>query len=312
MAGKDYYAVLGVDKKASAEEIKKAFRRLARKYHPDMNPDNAGAEKKFKEINEAYEILSDPQKRQEYDTYGDTFQHPGAGFGGPRPGGAEYGFNINDLFGQRPGGSRGGQTYTFTSGSGDFSDIFSDLFGGGGGGFSQQRAGMRPGEDLSYEVEIPFVEAVQGTQLRLQVGDRKINVRIPPGTHNNALLRVKGKGRPGVNGGPPGDLLLRVRVQPHAIFTMKGHNLHCKVQIPLTTAILGGKVDVPTFAGKAVLNIPPGTQPGQKFRLQGKGIKVGKSDKVGDEIVEVEVKIPKNLSPEARRLVEQLDALLPR
>jgi len=161
-------------------------------------------------------------------------------------------------------------------------------------------------------VEIPFAEAVRGTQLRLQIGERKINVRIPPGTRNNSLLRVKGKGQPGINGGPPGDLLLRVKVLPHEIFTMKGHNLHCQVQVPLTTAILGGKVDVPTFDGKAVLNIPPGTQPGQKFRLKGKGMKIGKTDKYGDEIVEVQVKIPKNLSPEARRLVEQLDALLPR
>ena len=305
VAGKDYYAVLGVDKSASEAEIKKAFRSLARKHHPDMNPDNPGAEKKFKEINEAYEVLSDVKKRKEYDTFGDTFQQPGGGGFHAHPGaGGAYGFDLNDLF----GGQAGGKSRTFTSG-GEYADIFSDLFGGGAG--FQQQARPRKGQDVSYEVEISFAEAVQGTELRLQINNRKVTVRIPSGTNNNAKLRVKGKGQPGVNGGPAGDLLLRVKVRPHDIFTMKGHNLHCTVTIPLTRAILGGRVDVPTFDGKAVLNLPPGTQPGQKFRLQGKGVKKNKTEAYGDEIVEIAVKIPKTLSPEARKLVEQLDAVLP-
>jgi len=303
VAGKDYYAVLGVSKKASEEEIKKAFRTLARKYHPDINPDNAAAEKKFKEISEAYEVLSDVKKRKEYDAYGETFQQPGGGFHG-YSGAGSYGFDLNDLFGGRTGG---GKSRTFTSG-GHPSDIFSDLFGGGGG-FQQQ---VRPhkGEDISYAVEISFAEAVTGTELRLQINHRKVTVRIPPGTNNNSKLRVKGKGQPGVHGGPAGDLLLQVKVQPDETFTMRGHNLHCTVHIPLTTAILGGRVDVPTFNGKAMLNLPPGTQPGQKFRLQAKGVKKNKTENYGDEIVEIAVDIPKKLTPEAKKLVEQLDAII--
>ncbi|MEA3240348.1 MAG: J domain-containing protein [Pseudomonadota bacterium] len=305
MAGKDYYAVLGVGKKASEEEIKKAFRKLARKYHPDMNPDNAAAEKKFKEISEAYEVLSDAKKRKEYDTYGETFQQPGGGFHG-HPGAGAYGFDLNDLFGGGMGGGRS-RSKTFTSG-GDPADIFADLFGSSGG--FQQQARPRKGEDISYAVEISFAEAVQGTELRLQINHRKVTVRIPPGTNNNSKLRVKGKGQPGAHGGPAGDLLLQVKVQVDETFTMKGHNLHCTVSIPLTTAILGGRVDVPTFAGKAMLTLPPGTQPGQKFRLQAKGVKKNKTENYGDEIVEIAVDIPKKLTPEAKKLVEQLDAII--
>ena len=303
MAGKDYYAVLGVSKKASEEDIKKAFRKLARKYHPDINPDNAAAEKKFKEISEAYEVLSDAKKRKEYDAYGETFQQPGGGFHG-HPGAGAYGFDLNDLFGGR---TAGGKSRTFTSG-GNQSDIFSDLFAGSGG--FQQQVRPRKGENISYAVEISFAEAVQGTELRLQINHRKVMVRIPPGTNNNSKLRVKGKGQPGVHGGPAGDLLLQVKVQPDEMFTMKGHNLHCKVTVPLTTAILGGRVDVPTFDGKAVLTLPPGTQPGQKFRLQAKGVKKNKTENYGDEIIEIAVNIPKKLTPEAKKLVEKLDAVI--
>lgn len=303
VAGKDYYAVLGVDKKASEEEIKKKFRKLARKYHPDMNPDNAAAEKKFKEISEAYEVLSDAKKRKEYDAYGETFQQPGGGFHS-HPGAGSYGSDLNDLFGGR---TAGGRSRTFTSG-GNPSDIFSDLFSGSAG--YQQQVRPRKGENISYAVEISFAEAVLGTELRLQINHRKVMVRIPPGTNNNSKLRVKGKGQPGVHGGSAGDLLLQVKVQPDETFTVKGHNLHCKVTVPLTTAILGGRVDVPTFDGKAVLNLPPGTQPGQRFRLQAKGVKKNKTENYGDEIIEIVVNIPKKLTPDAEKLVEQLDAII--
>jgi len=303
VAGKDYYAVLGMSRKASEEDIKKAFRKLARKYHPDVNPDDAASEKKFKEISEAYEVLSDAKKRKEYDAYGETFQQPGGGFHG-HPGAGAYGFDLNDLFGGR---TVGGRSRTFTS-SGNQSDIFSDFLGGSAG--YQQRTRPRKGEDVTYAVEISFAEAVKGTELRLQINHRKVTVRIPPGTNNNSKLRVKGKGQPGVPGAPAGDLLLQVKVGHDETFTMKGHNLHCKVGVSLTTAILGGRVDVPTFDGKAVLNLPPGTQPGQKFRLQGKGMKKNKTEKYGDEIIEITVNIPKKLTPEAEKLVEQLDAAM--
>lgn len=298
MAEKDYYKILGVDKKASAEEIKKAFRRLARQYHPDMNPGDDTAEQKFKDVNEAYEVLGDAEKRREYDAYGEAF-HRAAGSAGPRYGGPG-GMNFEDLFRRR--GAAGG--FSGRVSGEDFSHLFADLFGGG----FQHATGPQRGHDIEYEVEIPFLDAVYGTEMRLQLDDRQITVRIPAGTTTGSRLRVAGKGQPGPGGGPAGDLLLRVRVQPHEIFTMHGHNLHCRVAVPVTKAILGGQVDVPTLDGKVKLTIPPGTQPGQKFRLRGKGMKIPKTGKFGDEIVEVDIVVPKNLSPAARELVERLAA----
>ncbi|MBN2231884.1 MAG: J domain-containing protein [Deltaproteobacteria bacterium] len=300
MAGKDYYQVLGVDRKASADEIKKAFRRLARQYHPDMKPDDAVAEQKFKEVNEAYEVLGDAGKRREYDTYGEAFHHAGGGAGaGPRYG-ARGGVDFEDLFrGRGAAGGFGGR-----AGGDDFSHLFSDLFGGG----FQTTAGPHRGRDIEYDVDIPFLDAVHGTEMRLQVDGRKIDVRIPAGTTPGTRLRLAGKGQPSPGGGPAGDLILRVGVQPHDTFSVKGHDLYCRVPVPVTVAMLGGQVDVPTLDGKVKLTIPPGTQPGQKFRLRGKGMKIPKTGKFGAEIVEVDIVVPRDLSPAARELVEQLAA----
>ena len=305
MAGKDFYKVLGVDKKASADEIKKAFRRQARQYHPDVRPDDKASEQKFKEINEAYEVLSDEKKRKEYDTFGSDFQSRAGGAGG-FTGGRAGGFDFSDLF---SGG--GGRTFSssgnpFGGQGGDPSDIFSNLFGGGGG--CQGRA-PRPsrGGNAEHQVEIDFAEAVHGTELKLRIDNQQVNVKVPPGTVDGARLRLKGKGHPGVNNGPAGDLILTIKVHPDKIFSMQGRDLLCQVEIPLTTALLGGKIEVPTFSGKAMLKVKEGAQNGQKMRLRGKGVAAAKGTKAGDQIVELKVVLPKSLSPKAKELVKKLE-----
>lgn len=309
MAGKDLYKTLGVDKKASADEIKKAFRRKARQYHPDVKPDDKASEKKFKEINEAYEILGDEKKRREYDTYGEAFHHQGGGGPGGFPGGRAGGFDFSDLFGGVGGGSQ-----NFSSrrgpvgGQGNASDIFANLFGGGG--FQQgQTAGPRRGGNAEHQVEIDFAEAITGTDLKLRVDGQQVNVKVPAGTVNEARLRLKGKGHPGVNNGPAGDLILTIKVRPDPVFTMQGRDLLCRVEVPLTTALLGGRIEVPTFSGKAMLKIKEGSQNGQKMRLRGKGVQVSGTT-AGDQIVELNIVLPTTLPPAARKLVEELDKLL--
>jgi len=302
MAGKDFYKILGVDKQASADEIKKAFRRQARQYHPDVRPDDKAAEQKFKEINVAYEVLSDEKKRQEYDTFGADFQQRagGAGFSGARAGG----FDFSDLFG---GGGRTFSSSGNPSGGqgGDPSDIFSNLFGGGG---CQGRT-PRPsrGGNAEHQVEVEFAEAVRGTELKLKIDNQQVNVKVPPGTVDGSRLRLKGKGHPGINNGPAGDLILTIKVRPDRVFTMQGRDLLCSVDVPLTTALLGGKVEVPTFSGKAVLKVKEGAQNGQKMRLRGKGLAAVKGSTAGDQIVELKVALPKTLTPKARELVKKLE-----
>ena len=304
MAGKDFYKVLGVDKQASAEEIKKAFRRQARQYHPDVRPDDKAAEQKFKEINEAYEVLSDEKKRKEYDTFGSDFQNRagGAGFSGGRA----AGFDFSDLFGG------GGRAYSssgnpFGAQGGDPSDIFSNLFGGGGGGCQGRTPRPSRGGNAEHQVEIDFAEAVNGTELKLRIDNQQVNVKVPPGTVDGARLRLKGKGHPGINNGPAGDLILTIKVRPDKIFTMQGRDLFCQVEIPLTTALLGGKIEVPTFFGKAMLKVKEGAQNGQKMRLRGKGVAAAKGAKAGDQIVELKVVLPKSLSSKAKALVKKLE-----
>jgi len=299
MAEKDFYKILGVDKKASSADIKKAFRRQARQYHPDVRPDDKAAEKKFKEINEAYEVLSDDKKRQEYDTFGADFQQRAGGF----PGGRAGGFDFSDLFG---GGGRtfssSGNPFGGQSGGFDFSDLF-----GGGGGCQGRPQGPSRGGNAEHQVEISFAEAVQGTELKLRIDNQQVNVKVPAGTVDGARLRLKGKGHPGINNGPAGDLILTIKVHPDKVFTMQGRDLLCSVDVPLTTALLGGKVEVPTFSGKVVLKVKEGVQNGQKMRLRGKGVPAGKGSAAGDQIVELRVLMPKSLTPKARELVEKLE-----
>lgn len=304
MQYKDYYDILGVAKDASAKDIKRAYRKLAAKYHPDKNPDNKEAEEKFKEINEAHEVLSDPEKRKKYDTLGANWEAYEQG-----------GFDWSQ-FGGAPGGSRG-RTYTFTGDDASgFSDFFRMFFEGGGdpfeafgGGGQRQRRAFK-GRDLRAEMEITLHEAYEGSQRTFELHGEKLRIRIKPGAYDGQQLRLAGKGEPGVNGGPAGDLYLELRVLPDPRFERDGDNLIYQVETDLYTAVLGGKIRVPTMSGSVKVTIPKGTSSGKTLRLRGKGMPVyGKTDQYGDLLVNVNVIMPKNLTAEEERLFEELRAL---
>jgi curved DNA-binding protein len=320
---KDYYATLGLAKTATDKEIKQAFRKLARKYHPDVNPGDKAAEARFKEINEANEVLSDPDKRRKYDELGANWKAyedvpagargwPG-GFGGFRgPGAGTY-----------TTGS-GGQYRTVSQeemdeilGGGGFSDFFATFFGGGGGDGEERRAQRRRkvGADLEHPVQLTLDEAYHGAlrriSLKREAHTRAIDVRIPAGVRDGARVRVSGEGEPGASGGKSGDLYLRVQVLPHVRFERQGDDLTTRVEVPLTTAVLGGEAAVPTLAGTTVrLKVPPTTQNGQKFRVRGQGMPVaGKADERGDLYVIADVQLPRSLTPQARAHFEALAQL---
>jgi curved DNA-binding protein len=305
---RDYYEVLGVPRTAGDKEIKAAFRRLARQYHPDVNPNEPEAAERFKEINEAREVLSDPEKRRRYDRLGPDWQREEAqqgaagAQGSPFGGGVGYEYrsvdpeDLEDLFGS----------------DSPFSDFYNDLFGGSRragrrGGFD---VGPMAGEDVEGEATITLEEAYRGTTRTLELqtpdGPRRIEVRIPPGLREGARVRAAGQGTPGRDGGQPGDLYLRVRIRPHPTFRRDGDDLTTKVQVPLDLALLGGEVMVPTLRGTAVsLRVPPGTQNGTRLRLRGLGMpKPG--DGNGDLYAEVVVRLPVPVPPEARELAERL------
>jgi len=305
---KDYYKILGVSKTASEKEIKSAFRKLAQQYHPDKNPGNKTAEEKFKDINEAHEVLSDPQKRARYDQLGASYSQweragrPGGGFdwgrwaGGPGGSRVEY-HDLNDLFG----------------GAGGFSDFFNTLFGGAGGFSGQRPSGYGPraqvmrGEDIEQPVEITLEEAFHGATRTLEKnGDRK-SIDIPRGAKTGTKVRFKGQGGPG---NPPGDLFLTITVRPHARFEREGDDLHTEASVDLYTAVLGGETTVHTLTGDLRLTIPPETQSGKKFRLSGRGMpKLKDPTTFGDLYVRVLVKVPTHLSDEERALFQKLAQL---
>ena len=314
MEYKDYYKILGVDKNASEKEIKRAFRRLARQYHPDVNPDNAVAEERFKEINEAHEVLSDKEKRRKYDQLGADWQRWQRQGGGPgdfdwgrwtagRPGEGvhvRYGTpeDLQDLFGgDRP-----------------FSDFFSQIFGGmggspRGGGFRQQIQPQR-GQNYEQPVEITLQEAYSGTTRILEKDGQRLEVRIPAGAKTGTRVRMSGHGGQGVAGGQSGDLYLRVKVSPDPRFERMESDLHTTVSADLYTMVLGGEVRVPTMTGEAVLTIPAGTQSGRTFRLRGKGMPHLRNPKQqGDIYAKVEVRLPSRLTPRQRELFEELQKL---
>jgi curved DNA-binding protein len=307
---KDYYQTLGVDKTADEKEIKRAYRRLARELHPDVNPGDAQAEERFKQVNEAYEVLSDPEKRAKYDRFGNSwqrYQHGGgtpSGFdwsqwtGGGFPGGGtrvEFGDDLGDLFG---GGAGGG-----------FSDFFNILFGNMGrrtAGRSAGRRGRR-GRDLEQPVQITLEEAFQGTTRLLKKDGRKLEVKIPRGIKSGAQIRVSGQGASDSLGSPAGDLYLKVTVASHPVFTRDGDDLRCEVPLDLYTAILGGELCVDTLDGTLRLKVPPETQGGRTFRLRGKGMpRLRQPNQRGDLYVKTSLRLPQKLSAQEQRLFQEL------
>ncbi len=296
---RDYYEVLGVPRTASEQEIRSAFRRLARKHHPDMNPGDPGATERFKEISEAYEVLSDPEKRKRYDALGPDWERY-AGAGPQAGGGSRVQYrtvspeDLRDLFGSES----------------PFSDFFYQIFGqdaGVGGSFGTDFGVI--GQDVEAEATISLEEAARGTTRTVQVGGRRVEVRIPPGVTDGTRIRAAGQGEPGRGRGRPGHLYLRVRVQPHPVFTREGDDLHVRVPVPLDIALLGGEVMVPTLRGSQVaLKVPAGSQNRTRLRLRGLGMpRLGRSGN-GDLYAELDVRLPSSLPPEARELAERLRA----
>jgi curved DNA-binding protein len=304
MEYKDYYKILGVDKKASQQEIKKVYRRLARQYHPDVNPGDKSAESRFKEINEAYEVLSDPEKRKKYDELGSSWQQ------WQRQGGDPRGFDWSQWYaGRQPGR---GSTRVEYGNLEDLlgSDFFRAIFGGmGGAGYGRQPRSRR-GQDFEHPVEITLEEAYNGTKRLLQMDNRRIEVTMPPGVDTGSRVRISGEGGAGLGGGSKGDLYLRIAVLPHRTFERKGDDLYCQVPIDLYTAVLGGEVTVPTLKGRVALKIPPETQGGKRFRLKGLGMPNIKNAKAkGDLYAEVTIVLPRSLSKQEKDLFAQLAAL---
>ncbi|MEN6432747.1 MAG: DnaJ C-terminal domain-containing protein [Smithella sp.] len=312
----DYYQVLGVDKKATADDIKKAYRKLALKWHPDKNPNNKAAEEKFKKISEAYAVLSDDKKRGEYDQFGSADQYRqqysqedifrdvdldeilrSFGFGGARAGGGRTTFRTT----RRGGGARD-----------DYDDPFAGLFGGGMGGGRQQNANMpQKGQDAEYNLSIALEESVFGAdkkisfQLENRVED--ISVKIPAGISSGKKLRLPGKGLSGYNGGPSGDLYLNINVLPHPIYARDGNDLYIEKTIKFTQAVLGTSIDVTTLDGSVKrLKISPGTQNNTKIRVKGYGVPGLKGAPKGDLYVKINVDVPKKLSDRQMKLVQQL------
>ncbi len=325
MAGKDYYQILGVNRNASEKEIKQAYRRLARKHHPDLNPGDKSAEARFKEINAAYEVLSNPEKRKKYDRFGDQWEY------------AEQFAKAGGQRGVRWDFGKSGATFEYGDPK-EFGDILSSLFGDAGVG-SRMKRGPQRGQDMESPVEVSLEEAYRGSRrvIQLQTAEpctacggtgrvgnrvcticdgtggkvipRRLEVKIPPGVRDGSRIRMAGEGSPGRAGGSKGDLYLVVKVLPHQLFERKGDDLYTEVSVPLATAVLGGEVGLPTLDGKLSLKIPPETQNGKVFRLAGKGMPQLGNANYGNMFAKVNVVLPTNLTEEERRLFERLRSL---
>jgi len=306
---KDHYDTLGVSKTASQEEIQKAYRKLARKYHPDMNPDDATAKKKFQEVQSAFEVLSDADKRKRYDQFGSDFDPSAAGPGGhpgawrhPSGGGPQtHPFDVNDLNDLFGGGGAGG---------GGFADFFKNINRGRGGQRRPQRPAAERGSDLKHELTIPFASAVLGGEAALTVqrydGNLEtIQVKIPAGIDDGKKIRLRGQGEPGAGDGPSGDILLTIRVSPHPQFRRTGNRLDVRVPITLAEAILGATVDVPTPHGTISLKVPPNTSSGKRLRIKGHGVRTANQPD-GDLFAEIEIELPPNLTDDERKELAEI------
>ncbi|MBI3965575.1 MAG: J domain-containing protein [Chloroflexi bacterium] len=297
---RDYYQVLGVSRSAPDKDIRQAYRKLARKYHPDLNPNDKAAEARFKEIGEAYDVLSDPEKRQKYDRYGHAWDKAGAAAAGAGRGRASTaGFDFGRT---RFSGGRA------NVGSDHLNDLFERFFGGTG----VEDSLPRTGQDVEHPVEVSLEEAFTGTPRVLEFGGgngnaRRLEVRIPAGVRTGSRVRVAGEGGPGIGGAKRGDAFLVVTVRPHPNFERKGDDLHTEVSVELTRAVLGGEVEVPTLRGKLALKIPPETQNGKVFRLGGQGMpKLEDANTRGDLYAKVRVVLPTNLTDRERELFAEL------
>ncbi|MFX1467786.1 MAG: DnaJ C-terminal domain-containing protein [Promethearchaeota archaeon] len=333
---KDYYKILGIEKGASKDEIKRAFRKMARKYHSDVNPDEPKSGEKFKEINEAYSILSDDKKREMYDKFGvvegdpSTYQTSGGIPRGSRvyqsPDGTTYyystsnstgDFNFNDIFNnfgrsRGNGGSRGVGGFDFFNDLGDIFDVFSKS--GRSSRINSNGFGNRPveGDDLRYDMEIDFMEAFNGGDKRISYKDPTTNqqttlkVKIPKGIKDQQKLRLKGKGMPGINGGPSGDLYINVNIKPHPLFKLDGDDIYVEKEIPFTTAVLGGKIQVPGIDKTLTVTVPPGTSDGSILRLKNQGFYITGSEQRGYELVKISIIVPAKLDKSQKELLEKL------
>lgn len=327
---KDFYKILGVERTADEKEIKKAYRKMARQHHPDINPNNKSAEAKFKEINEAYQVLSDKEKRTLFDQFGSDYDKVQSGAGGY---GASGGPNLDDLFGQvRRGQTRGGSggfnTRTEKVDAAQANDLFESLFGGargkrgaggvdfgsGAGGARTRNRGPQKGQDVEQPLEVSLGESIRGTQrsLRLSIEtssgeeNRSVTVKIPAGVQEGARVRVANQGASGKMGGPNGDLFLIVGIAPHPFWKREGDNLHCEMPLSFSEAALGATIGVPTANNEVQLRVPAGTQSGQTFRLSGRGVPHLKGEGAGDVFVKMKVAVPKNLSSRETELIEEL------
>ena len=310
----DLYGALGVPRDADDKVIKKAYRKLARQYHPDVNPGDEAAEERFKRISEAYAVLSDREKRRNYDEFGEVSL--GGGFD------ADAARRAREAFGARFGtGGRaegfpgfGGQSFDF----GNLEDLLGRSFGGRGG--RRGRARQMRGEDIQASMELDFLEAAHGGERRLTITrpnpsgapiTETVTVRIPPGVGDGGRIRLPQKGAPGLGGGPPGDLWATIRVRPHPVFRREGRNLYLEAPISIVEAIRGAKIEIPTLEGRATLTVPPATDSGRKLRLRGKGIVDPAGGPPGDLYVTVQIRVPRDLSDEAQERVDELAAFDP-
>jgi len=301
---KDYYKILGVEKSATADVIKKAYRKLAVKYHPDKNPNDKKAEDKFKEINEAYDVLSDATKRKKYDEMGENWKYAQQQHGG----GGD--FNYEQWARQQGAGRQQGQQQYYQGGDeSQFSDFFESIFGHGGGGFgnSRQRSRQMKGEDYSAEATISLYDSFHGTTRQINLQTQKLNLKLKPGIEDGQILRMKGKGGPGGNGGPAGDLLITIHVQKDTLYERRGNDLYFDQPLDVYTAILGGKLAVHTIDKTLNISIPAGTDSDKVFRLKGMGMPLyNDAAQRGDSYVRVMIKVPKELTEDEKETLTRL------